>query len=71
MDLNLKLNMNQTDRVVRLIVAALLSIMYYLDVIHGILGYIGLALAVIFVATAFVRFCPIYALFGWSTCKRE
>jgi hypothetical protein len=64
----MKKNMGSTDRIFRLVVAAILSILYFTGTISGILGYIGLALGAIFVLTSFVSFCPLYAPFGLSTC---
>jgi len=39
-------------------------------VITGTLGAVLLILAGVFVLTSLVSFCPLYTLFGWSTCKR-
>ena len=68
---SMKLNMNQTDRIVRLIGALMLSLLFYFGILSGILGYVGLAVAGVFIATAIFRFCPIYAALGWTTCKSE
>ena len=65
----MKLNMNQTDRYVRLIIAVALALVAYFEGVTGIWAYVAIAVAVIFTATAFVRFCPIYAIFGLSTCR--
>jgi hypothetical protein len=67
----MKKNMGNLDRIIRLLVAATIALLYLLGVISGTLAYILLAVAVIFIATSFVSFCPIYKLFNLSTRKEE
>lgn len=63
--------MGSTDRIVRLIVAAVLSILYFMEVLTGTIGVIALVVAAIFLITSFVSFCPTYLPFGISTCKTK
>lgn len=65
----MKKNMGGTDRIIRSIVALAVVALYYFKVIDGTLAYILLALAAVFLLTSFVSFCPLYTLFGASTCK--
>ena len=67
----MKKNMGGVDRIVRLLVAALIAVLYFADVIPGTLGIILLVLAVIFFITSLVSFCPLYAPFGINTCKTK
>jgi hypothetical protein len=67
----MKKNMGNLDRIIRLLVAATIALLYLLGVISGTLAYILLAVAVIFIATSFVSFCPLYKLFNLSTRKEE
>ncbi|MGB3850765.1 MAG: DUF2892 domain-containing protein [Tunicatimonas sp.] len=67
----MKKNMGTADRVIRVIVAALIATLYFTHVLTGILGIILLTLAGVFVLTSFVSFCPLYAPFGLSTCTRK
>ena len=67
----MKKNMGNIDRIVRLIVAAIFAILYFTNVISGTLGIILLVLAGVFVLTSVMAFCPLYAPFGFSTCKTE
>ncbi len=60
--------MGNTDRIVRLLVAAVIAVLYFTNVITGTAAIVLLALAVIFVLTSLVSFCPLYSLFGFSTC---
>jgi len=65
----MKKNMGITDRVMRVIIAVLIVLLYFTKVITGTLGIVLIALSGIFVLTSFISFCPIYAPFGISTCK--
>jgi predicted ABC-type exoprotein transport system permease subunit len=64
----MKKNMGNTDRIVRLLVAAVIAVLYFTNVITGTVAIVLLALAVIFVLTSLVSFCPLYSLFGMNTC---
>lgn len=57
-------NLGRFDRLARLIVGAALVVLALMGTI-GIWGYLG----VIFVATAFMNFCPIYRVLGIKTCS--
>ncbi len=61
--------MGSTDKIVRLILAAIIAALYALGYVSGTLGIVLLVVAVIFAATSFVNFCPIYKIFGVNTCK--
>lgn len=61
--------MGSADRVIRIIAAALVGILYFTETISGTLGTVLLILAGIFVLTSFISFCPLYAPFGISTCS--
>ena len=66
----MKKNMGNADRIIRLIVAAVIVALYFSDAISGTLGIVLLALAVIFVLTSLIRVCPLYLPFGIKTCSR-
>ncbi len=65
----MKKNMGGTDRTIRIVAAATVAILYFTGMITGVLAFVLLALATIFLVTSFVSFCPIYAIFGVNTCK--
>ena len=67
----MKKNMGSADRIIRLIVAALIGVLYYTNVISGTVGIVLLVLAAVFLLTSFISFCPIYAPFGLSTCSTK
>ncbi len=65
----MKKNMGGADRIIRLIIAAVIGYLYYNGTIAGTLGYILLAVAGIFVVTSLLNSCPLYSVFGINTCK--
>lgn len=68
----MKKNMGGTDRLVRLIVAGVIIVLYFLGIIKNeTLGFALLILAAIFVLTSSVSFCPLYTPFGIKTCKTK
>lgn len=67
----MKKNMGALDRIIRLLIAAAVAVLYFTDVISGIWAIVLLVLAGIFVLTSLVGFCPIYTIFGASTCSKK
>ena len=64
----MKKNMGDFDRLFRALLAVIVAILYFTNIISGTLGLILLILAGVFLLTSVVSFCPIYAPFGISTC---
>ncbi|WP_430425075.1 YgaP family membrane protein [Maribacter litoralis] len=62
-------NLGSTDRFIRLFIAVALLTTFYTETVTGTLGYILAAVAGVLIFTTFISFCPIYSLFGASTCK--
>jgi hypothetical protein len=67
----MKANMGNTDRVLRTVLAVVIAALYFGGVITGTVGIVLLVLAVVFALTSMVRFCPLYAPFGFSTCPKK
>lgn len=61
--------MGSADRIIRILIAAIVGVLYFTGTISGTLGIVLLVLAIIFVLTSLVSFCPLYAPFGLSTCS--
>jgi hypothetical protein len=64
----MKKNMGTADRIIRIILAAVVGFLYYNGTITGTLGIILLVLAGVFVLTSLISFCPLYKLVGLNTC---
>ncbi len=67
----MKKNMGTTDKIVRIVIAAIIGLLYFTNVLTGTLGIVLLVLAVVFVGTSFISFCPLYTIFGLSTNKNK
>ncbi len=67
----MKKNIGPIDKVIRLIIAGAVGVLYFTKVINGTTAIILGVLAVIFVITAFLNFCPIWAALGFSTNKKQ
>ena len=64
----MKTNMGSIDRVVRIVIAAVVAGLYFTNILTGTVAIVLLAISGIFVLTSFVSFCPIYAIFGMNSC---
>ena len=67
----MKINLGKTDRILRVIVAIVIVVLFAAGFIEGTLAYILLGVAAIFALTSAVSFCPLYAMFGINTCTRK
>lgn len=59
--------MGTIDKVIRILVAVVIAILFFTNVISGTLGIVLLVLAAVFVITSFISFCPLYFPFGINT----
>lgn len=66
----MKQNMGTADKVFRILVAIIITGLYFANIISGTLALILLVLAGIFILTSFMSFCPLYLPFGISTRKK-
>jgi len=67
----MKKNMGTTDRVIRILVAILFSVLYFAGVIQGTTGVILLILSVVFLVTGILASCPLYLPLKIDTRKKE
>ena len=67
----MKTNMGTADRVIRTIVAIAIGVLYFTGIISGTLAIILGVVAVAFLITSFMSWCPPYDLLGISTCKKS
>lgn len=67
----MKQNMGTTDKIIRIALAVLIAILYFTNVITGTLGIVLLVLAVVFVLTSLISFCPLYLPFGINTGRKK
>ena len=62
--------MGSADKTIRILLAIVVGILWYNGIIEGTFAYVLMTFAVIFLITSIISFCPLYALFGISTCKK-
>ena len=67
----MKKNMGLIDKVIRALVAVVVIVLYFANVISGVLAIILLIFAGIFILTSLISFCPLYLPFGINTGKKE
>ena len=63
--------MGTIDRVLRILVAMIIAVLYYTNQISGLAAIILLTLAGVFILTSFISFCPLYLPFKISTVKKD
>jgi hypothetical protein len=64
----MKKNMGSTDKIARIILAAVFATLYFTGTVTGTLGLVLVILGGVFLATSLISFCPLYSIFGMSTC---
>ena len=67
----MKKNMGIADKIIRILIAAVVATLFSTNIISGTLGIILLVLSGVFILTSFVSFCPLYLPLGFSTIKKE
>lgn len=63
--------MGTIDRVIRILVAVVVLVLFFTHVISGTLAIILLVLAGIFIVTSLLGICPLYTPLGINTGKKE
>ena len=67
----MKKNMSNLDRIVRIIIAAAVAVLYFTGLLSGTWAIVLGIVAVIFLLTGLIGFCPLYTLFKISTLKKS
>ncbi len=67
----MKKNMGTTDKIIRLVVAVIFGVLYYTGTITGTWGLVIAVLAIVFLLTSLLSFCPLYPLLGINTAKKK
>jgi hypothetical protein len=66
----MKLNVGNLDRIVRIVLAAVIAVLFLTKVIEGTLGIILLIVGGVFLVTAIIGVCPIWLLLNVNTRKK-
>lgn len=67
----MKTNIGSTDKLIRLLLAIVLILLFYFEVLTDTLGIIALIVALVLTVTSLINFCPIYSLFKVNTAKKN
>ena len=66
----MKLNMSVLDRIGRVVLVAIVAVLYFAHVLSPLASVILGILSVVFLLTSIVGTCPIYLALGISTKKK-
>lgn len=61
--------MGSADKRIRLIIAAVIAVLYFMGLIKGTIAVVFLVAGIILALTSLIGFCPIYKLVGINTYK--
>ncbi len=67
----MKKNLHSIDRLVRIILALVFAFLIFSGILTGAAGIVLGILAIVFLATGVISFCPIYKVLGISTLKEK
>lgn len=67
----MKTNIGAADRVARLVIAAIIMMLFFTRSINGTLATVCIALGGYLLATSLVASCPVYSLLGITTCRKK
>lgn len=67
----MKQNMGSADRIIRLVIVAIIAVLYFAGQITGTAAIILGIIAVAFFVTSLIGWCPSYVPFGISTKKHD
>lgn len=67
----MKKNMGTADKFIRIGIAVVIAILYISKLITGTWAIILGALALVFMFTSFIGFCPLYLPLGINTLKKK
>jgi len=65
----MKKNMGSTDRLLRVVIALGIIGLSLAGILSGTLAIVLLVLSAVFLVTAIIGFCPLYAPLGINTCR--
>lgn len=67
----MKANLHAFDRIGRMLFAAVVAVLFYMDIITGTAAIVLGIIAIVLLLTSLINFCPLYAVFGISTKSKN
>ncbi len=63
-------NIGTIDKIIRIIAAVIISMLYITGTVSGTVGFILLAVGAILLLTAVIDFCPLYRILKFKGTKK-
>ena len=67
----MKKNVGKIDTWIRILIALLILVLYYFDIISGTVAIVLLVAGIVLLLTSLLGFCPLYSILKINTCKKE
>ena len=68
----MKKNMGTIDKILRVVIAIVMAVLYYMDlIVSDTLSAVLLFFAAILLITSLLNFCPLYFVFRINSCNRD
>ena len=67
----MKMNIGNINRIIRILLALIVILLYFTQQISGTIEIVGLVLSGIFILNSLIGFCPWNLPFGLYTCKKD
>jgi hypothetical protein len=67
----MKKNIGTIDKVIRIVFAVAVIVLFLTNVISGVLGIVLLALSAILVVTSMIGVCPLYIVMGLNSVEKS
>jgi hypothetical protein len=64
----MKKNVGNPDKIIRIVLAIVFIALYFTNTVTGTWGIVLLVAAAILIFTSFMNSCPLYSIFGFSSC---
>ncbi len=66
----MKKNMGVFDKGLRFVIAVIIGVLYFANIISGTVALTALVIGVVLIVTSLIGTCPLYLPFGISTEKK-
>jgi len=66
----MKRNVGLADKIVRVLIAIVIAVLYWQGMISGTLAIVLLVAGAIFLVTSLAGSCPLYSIIGINSCKK-
>lgn len=67
----MKKNIGNTDKVLRMLIAVVIMVLYYMGYITDTLAMVLLVVGIVLLLTALISRCPLYSIFGINSFKNK